>query len=130
MKTKVNNYLSIQNENNNSISNLHIKSEPIEFDFPSNPPDINQNSIMVINEEISIKSEPQFNGKNLTIPKISKRRKLNKTQMQQTIHLIKQKYKRIHSTKRAFIIGNKNTRATSTTFNQRVEDETKSKQYE
>ena len=43
LKSKVNSYLSIQNENNNSISNLHIKSEPIEFDFPSNPPDINQN---------------------------------------------------------------------------------------
>ena len=116
LKSKVNNYLSIQNENNN-IS-MHIKSEPIEYEFNSNPPDINQNSLMIINEEISIKSEPQFNEKNLTIPKIPKRRKLNKTQMQQTIRLIKQKYKRIHSTKRAFIIGNKNTRATSTTFKQ------------
>ena len=93
--------------------------------------DINQNSIMVINEEISFKSEPhEFNQeKNLPIPKISKRRKLNKTQMQQTIHLIKQKYKRIHSTKRAFIIVNKNKRATSTTFNQQhLTKESKMKQ--
>ena len=38
--------------------------------------------------------------------------------MQQTTHLIKRKYKIIYLTKRAFIFGNKNERATSTTFNQ------------
>ena len=130
--SKLKNYLSIQNENNNNNISIKIKSEPILYEFNSNQLEISRNSLIVFNQEISIKSEAQldeFNQeKNLTITKISKSRKLNKTQMQQTIHLIKRKYKRIRSTKRAFIFANKNERVRSTTFNQRVEDETKSKQ--
>ena len=93
-KSKVKNYLSIQNENNNNTNiSIQIKSEPIVNEFNLDQLEINNNSLIVFNQEISKKSEAQldeFNQeKNLTITKISKSRKLNKTQMQQTIHLIK-----------------------------------------
>ena len=66
-------------ENDNKKISTQIKSEPIEFDsFNSNQLEINHNSLTIFNQEISLKREPQM-------------------QMQQTIHLIKRKYKRIHS---------------------------------
>ena len=63
LKSKVNSYLSIQNENNNNNNNkisIQIKSEPIDFDFDSNQIGINPLWSLCLTQETSSKIESKL----------------------------------------------------------------------